>query len=129
MAKQEKKRGKILLIEDDPTQRMMYDLEFSNFGHKLNMASGGKEGINMAKDLKPDLILLDLIMNDMDGLDVLKIIKSIKDLAKTKIVVMTNLTKKGLEEEVKKFGAYDYLIKSKFVPKDIVKRAEKYLSK
>ena len=129
MSKQEKKGGKILLIEDDPTQRMMYDLEFSNFGHKISMATGGKEGIEMAKNIKPDLIFLDLIMNDMDGLDVLKELKTIKDLEKTKIVVMTNLTKKGLEEEVKSSGAYDYLIKSKFIPKEIVKRAEKYLKK
>ncbi len=123
------KNKKILLIEDDPSQRMMYDLEFSNFGYKLDMASGGKEGIRVSKEIKPDLILLDLVMNDMDGLDVLKEIKSQKYAKDTKIVVMTNLTKKGLEKECKSSGAYDYIIKSKFIPKEIVKKAEKYLKK
>jgi CheY-like chemotaxis protein len=121
------KNKKMLLIEDDPTQRMMYELEFSNFGYKLNMASGGKEGIKKAKELKPGLIFLDLVMNDMDGLDVLVVIKKQKENKDTKIVVMTNLTKKGLEEKCRSLGAYDYIIKSKFIPKEIVKKAEKYL--
>jgi len=88
---------------------------------------GGKDGIKIALKEKPDLILLDLLLGDINGLEVLKTIKKNKDTKETKILILSNYNKKGLEDECKKLGAISYLTKSDFIPKEIVKIAEKYL--
>jgi len=124
MSKQNKK---ILLIEDDSTQVMLYEIEFKLFGYKLLIAQNGKDGIKIALKEKPDLILLDLLLGDINGLEVLKTIKNNKNTKETKILVLSNYNKKGLEDECKKLGAISYLTKSDFIPKEIVKIAEKYL--
>ena len=124
MSKQNKK---ILLIEDDPAQIMLYEMEFKFFGYKLLIAKNGKSGIEIALREKPDLILLDLLLGDINGLDVLKKIKSDEGMKETKVLVFSNYNKKGLIDECKKYGAIDFLIKSDFIPKEIVKIAEKYL--
>ena len=122
-----KKEKKILLIEDDEVQVMMYNVEFSNFGYDLLVANNGKDGVEIAKKEKPDLIFLDLLLGNSSGVDVLKKIKANKENKDTKVLVMTNLTKKGLENECKELGALDFLIKSKFVPREIVEIAMAYL--
>jgi len=124
MSKQNKK---ILLIEDDSTQVMLYEIEFKLFGYELLIAQNGKDGIKIALKEKPDLILLDLLLGDINGLEVLKTIKKNKDTKETKILVLSNYNKKGLEDECKKLGAISYLTKSDFIPREIVKIAEKYL--
>jgi len=124
MSKQNKK---ILLIEDDSTQVMLYEIEFKLFGYELLIAQNGKDGIKIALKEKPDLILLDLLLGDINGLEVLKTIKKNKDTKETKILILSNYNKKGLEDECKKLGAISYLTKSDFIPKEIVKIAEKYL--
>jgi CheY-like chemotaxis protein len=122
-----KKVKKILMIEDDHDQQMMYELEFSNFGLKLELASRGEEGVVKARELKPDLIFLDLVLGDMEGLEVLRQLKKYKETKNIRVVVMTNLTKKGLEDECRKLGAFDYVVKSKFIPKEIVEKTKNYL--
>ncbi len=124
MSKQNKK---ILLIEDDSTQVMLYEIEFKIYGYELLIAQNGKDGIKIALKEKPDLILLDLLLGDINGLEVLKTIKNNKDTEETKILILSNYNKKGLEDECKKLGAISYLTKSDFIPKEIVKIAEKYL--
>ncbi len=118
---------KILLIEDDETQRTMYDIEFNHFGHALLMADNGKTGFEMAKSEKPDIILLDLLLGDVKGVDVLKQLKADPDTKDIKVVVMTNYFKKGLEEECRTLGAIDFWGKSAFVPREIVEKVETIL--
>ena len=123
-----KKKVKILLIEDDEMQVMMYKIEFANFGYELLTANREETGVEIAKKEKPALIFLDLLLGTSSGVDVLKKIKADKDIKNIKVIVMTNLTKKGLEEECRKEGAIDFLIKSKFVPREIVEIATTYLN-
>lgn len=119
---------KILLIEDDPTQVMIYELEFKSHGHELIIATGGYAGLEKAKEEKPDLILLDLLMGDIGGLDVLKKLKEDTETENIRVIIFSNFTKKGLEEECKEAGAIDYWVKSKYEPKEVVAKTEKYLS-
>ena len=125
MAKNSEK--KILLIEDDPTQVMIYETEFKLFGHELLVARGGREGLKMVSEKKPDLVLLDLLLGDIHGLEVLKEIKANKETAGIKVVIFSNYHEKGLAAECQELGAEDYLMKSDFVPKEVVEMAEKYL--
>lgn len=118
---------KILLIEDDPSQIMMYDIEFESRGYKLLVASRGSDGILLAGKEMPDIILLDLLLGDMNGIDVLKAIKADEKTKKLKVVVMTNFFKKGLEQECREAGALDFWSKSQFIPSEIVSKVEAIL--
>lgn len=123
------KDKKILIIEDDEAQVMMYAIAFKHAGFKnVIIAKEGKVGINSAQDDNPDLIILDLLLGDMSGIDVLKELKSDNNTKHIKVVILSNYTRKGLDEECKKIGAVDFLVKSHYVPKEIISRVEKYLS-
>lgn len=120
-------KHKIMYIEDDNTQSIMYELEFKNFGYNFIVANNGKSAIKMAKKEQPDLIFLDIMLGDMDGVSVLKQLKSNKRTKKLKIIMLTNLTKNGLPEKCKKIGAIDFIVKSEHLPRDIVEIAKKYI--
>lgn len=124
----DKKKAKIMLVEDDETQAMMYQLEFSNFGYSLILAGSGKEALQFAVKERPDLIFIDMILGDMNGLELLKKLKAGKFTKESKMVVLSNLQKGELVKEVRQAGAIDFLVKMQLVPKDVVARAKKYLS-
>jgi len=74
-------RAKILIVEDDESQRFLYSEELKEESYEPITAKNGKEAIRMLKDLKPDLIILDIVMPVMDGMETLgRIIGQYKDL-------------------------------------------------
>ena len=117
-----RKKTPILIIEDDPMQVLMYSIEFEQFNYNVTAAKSGKEGLDLIQLNKPNLVLLDLLLGDMKGTDILRILQddgSIKDI---NIVVMTNFTKKGLADECLELGARDFLVKSEYTPRELVKK-------
>ncbi len=104
----ELKEAKILIIDDEPQIRRLlrYILEEKNF--KLSEASNGKEGLMQVNNFKPDLILLDLGLPDMDGQEVLKLIKGVSH---TKVFI---LSVRNSEQDIVwalDNGADDYIVK------------------
>ncbi len=118
---------KILLVEDDPLQMMMYQEEISNHGYKVFVAKNSKEAMTLAKQKTLDLIFMDLLLGKENGAD---IIKSLKKNDKTKdvaIVVLSNYKKEDAKDLCRKNGAIDYLVKSEFVPREIAEKIKIYL--
>lgn len=126
MSKEAKK--KVMLVEDDPTQSMMYELEFTNHGYLVVIAENGAKALKLAAKEQPDIIFLDMILGDMSGLELLKKLKADPVTKKIKTVVLSNLQKKEIIDEAKALGALDFLVKMHFFPKDVVLRSEKYLN-
>lgn len=126
MSKETKK--KVMLVEDDPTQSMMYELEFTNHGYRVVIAENGAKALKLAAKEQPDIIFLDMILGDMSGLELLKRLKADPVTKNIKTVVLSNLQKKEIIDEAKAVGALDFLVKMHFFPKDVVLRSEKYLS-
>ena len=118
---------KVLLIEDDPAQSMMYEMEFKKFGYKVLIANTGTEGLDVIMKEKPDLVLLDLLIGASNGLDILKKIKADKKIKETKVVIMSNYKKKGLDEECANSGAIDFWTKCEFLPREIVQKTDNLL--
>lgn len=125
MAKKPSK--KILLIEDDSTQSMMYELEFKKFGYNILLVDNGQDGMKKIAEEKPDLVLLDLLLGATSGIDVLKSIKSDQKTKDAKVVIMTNYKKKGLFEECTNLGAIDFWTKCEYTPKEIVEKVDALL--
>jgi len=103
---------KILIAEDDNFLANAYRVKFEKEGWEVTIAYNGEEAVSKAKSIKPDVILLDLVMPKMDGWEALKLLKKDPITAKIKVVVASNLGQSADVERAKKMGADDYLIKS-----------------
>lgn len=123
------KKAKTVLIEDERVLCDMYRIKFELSGLKLLVANGGYEGLAMAKKEKPDLILLDIKMDDLDGFEVLKQLKADSKLRHVPVFLLTNMGEKGNADEGLKLGAEAYIMKSKTVPSEIVERVTARLKK
>lgn len=121
--------GKILLIEDDPLMMRLYKKVFERNGFEVEIAERGPEGLAKAESSKPDLILLDIMMPEMDGFEVLKRLKENPSTHDVKVIALTNLAG---EEDAKKaieLGAVRYIIKSEHDPEEVVKSSKEVLGK
>lgn len=116
------KAATILLIEDDRVLADMYRLKFAVSGFSLRLAFGGYEGLDAAKKAKPDLILLDLKMDDLDGFQVLARLKADPSTQAIPVLLLTNMGEKDNAEKGLALGAEAYILKSKTLPQDIVDR-------
>jgi DNA-binding response OmpR family regulator len=119
-------KSKVLLVEDDKMLADMYVTKFSKEGMEILKADDGAQGLEMAKQHKPDLILLDIIMPKLDGFAVLKELKKDPNMSDTHILLLTNLGQSEDVEKGKQLGADDYFIKANHTPAEIVTKV-KYL--
>jgi two-component system alkaline phosphatase synthesis response regulator PhoP len=120
-------KKKILIIEDEAPILSMYKTEFENNGFLVFAAGNGEDGLKLAQEKIPDLVLLDIILPGLDGFAVLK---EIKANAKTKNIPVVMLTNLGTSEDKIKgesFGAADYLVKASLTPIEIAQKAETYI--
>lgn len=115
---------KILFVEDDPDQILMYQSKFEMENLLMIVAGSESETLKLSKAEQPDLILLDLLLREENGLDILKEIKKDSILAKIPVIIFTNYDKKELREEAMALGAVDFIIKAKTTPKEIVDRVK-----
>lgn len=129
MNQQEQSRVKILLlIEDDVVLRDMYAKEFASESLDVEIAGNGQEGIQKMKILKPDVVVLDLVMPKMSGFDVLKIVESDPELANTPIIILTNIMV-DVTEMMDKGQVVKCLIKSDTTPAIVLKEIKDILQK
>jgi twitching motility two-component system response regulator PilH len=108
--------AKILIIDDEPGILLMYGDRLKSSGHEAITAKNGDEGIEIAKKEKPDLIFLDIIMPKVNGLDVLKQLKSIAETKNIPVYISTNLPEDSSGIDAKKIGAAGYLVKAQIEP-------------
>ncbi len=119
---------KILLIEDDPFLIDIYTTKFKEeTGFSVEVAKGGDEGLRKAEGNPPDLIILDIVLPQIDGWEILKKIRENKELNKVKIIIISNLGQKEEVEKGIKMGAAKYLIKAHYTPSEIVEEIKEIL--
>ena len=101
---------KVLIVDDSPFVRYMLTTIFEQAGHRVcGEAVTGAEAIDQYKELAPDLITMDVIMPDMNGIEAVKEIKKINPRAK--ILIVSAMGQQLIIEEVINAGAFDYIIK------------------
>ncbi|PKQ17347.1 MAG: hypothetical protein CVT67_00625 [Actinobacteria bacterium HGW-Actinobacteria-7] len=119
----------ILVVEDTQMLRQMYSDRLEHDGYRVLNAADGAEALTLMRSDTPDLILLDLIMPKMSGLEVLDLVKRDPRLRDVPVLILSNL---GQEADVKRgieMGAVDYLIKNEARPNDVANRISKILAK
>ena len=117
----------ILIVDDDVFLLDMYSLKFKEAGFQIEVAQNGEDAIKKIKELHPGVILLDVVMPKMDGLETLRIIKKDKIAEGAKIVVLTNLGQKEDIEKGLKLGADDYIVKAHFTPTEVLNKVKALL--
>lgn len=118
---------KILLIEDDLFINDLYSRTIAKAGFEMISAIDGVEGLEKAS-LKPDLILLDIMLPKLNGLEVLKRLKSNIKTRNIPVVLLTNLGQENVIHKAFQLGAQGYLMKMKVLPSGIVDEIHKFLA-
>lgn len=120
---------KILLVEDDIALREIYSARFTAEDFDVITASDGEEALTQAIQGKPDLIILDIMMPKISGMDVLDILRSTPETKNTKIIIMSALSQSSDIERGKELGADAYLVKSQSTLSDVVDKAKEILAR
>ena len=110
---------KILIVEDDPLMSRMYEKIFTFEKYEVELASDGAEGMKKVKTFKPTLILLDVMMPKMNGLEALEALKKNDQTKKIPVVMLTNLAGQKDAETALSMGAVKYIVKSEYDPKQV----------
>ncbi|MBI3120091.1 MAG: response regulator [Candidatus Kerfeldbacteria bacterium] len=122
-------KSKILLIEDDTMLCGMYSAKFGREGYDVHTADNGSDGVRLAREIKPDIILLDIIMPKMDGFAALKELRKKEETKNIPVILLTNLGQDKDIEKGKKLGADDYFIKANHTPAEIVEKVREMIAK
>lgn len=117
----------ILIVEDEKTLNEAYQITLNKEGYKVYAAYDGQEALDVTKDVEPDLILLDLRMPRMNGIEFLKAYELEKRHPGTKVVVFSNLDREKEVEEAYQLGTHKYILKAWASPKELVKLVEDVL--
>ena len=117
----------ILFIEDESALQKTFGDILKDEGYEMVSALDGGVGLRLAKEKKPDLILLDLILPKVHGFDVLKKLKEDKETKNIPVIVLTNL--EGIEDVDKaiELGATTYLVKAQYSLEELVEKIKKTL--
>jgi len=118
---------KILFIEDESALQKTFGEILKQEGYEMTSALDGESGLRLAKDKKPDLILLDLILPKLHGLEVLKKLKEDPETKEVPIVILTNLEEVGDVEKALELGATTYLVKESYSLEEIIEKIKKTL--
>ncbi len=110
--------SKVLIVEDDKDLNKAYGLILSHFGYQVDSAYNGQEALKKSKDFKPDVILLDLLMPIMGGLEFLRQFKQ-DPSNKAKVLIFTNLNDSPELNEAYELGAHRCVIKSWAEPQNL----------
>lgn len=120
-------KKKVMIVEDDSFVMDIYQTKLSREGFGVIEATNGAEAIKKLAMEKPDLILLDIVMSYMNGLEMLEKIKKDETLKDIPVILLTNLSQKEDVEKGMELGAVDYLIKSHFTPSEVLEKIKIYI--
>lgn len=121
--------AKIAIIEDDQAISQMYRFKFEGEGYTVETAENGKLGLSLAENMKPDIILLDLMMPEMNGDEMLAKLRKTTWGKHTKVVILTNMGEQEIPEDVKKLGVSAVILKADMTPRQVADIVKKELAK
>ena len=118
---------KILIIEDQEILADLLQKKLTMSGYQVSLAPDGEKGLGLMRQLRPDLVLLDILMPKIDGLEVLAAVQKDGDLNKIPVIVISNSGQPAEIEKIKKLGAKDWLVKTDFNIQEIIQKVKKQI--
>jgi len=120
---------KILIVEDEKIMRDLLAMKLEKEGYEISMATDGQEGLETMRKIKPDLILLDIIMPRMGGFEVMEEMSKNPQLKKIPVIIISNSGQPVELDQAIKLGAKDWLIKAEFDPREVIDKVVKQIGK
>lgn len=117
----------ILLVEDDIFILELYQRELVKAGFKVDTCADGVAAIKAVAEKDYDLVMLDIMIPEKDGITVLTEIKQNTQKAKTKVLMLTNLGQEDIIKKTHALGAIGYLVKADYNPYQVIEEVKKYL--
>jgi len=118
---------KILLVEDEQIMIDLLQKKLTEEGYQVSVAKDGSAGLKKMREVKPDLILLDIVMPRMGGFEVMEEMGKEPDLKKIPVVIISNSGQPVELERAQKLGAKDWLIKTEFDPQEVIEKVKKQI--
>ena len=122
-------KPKILVVEDEEILLTALKEELLTGDYEVEGAIDGLDGLEKAKSMHPDLILLDLVMPKMDGMEMLQKLKADPEIKDIPVVILTNLSDYERISEALSLGAMDYLVKANYKLEDLLEKVRTVLSR
>ena len=119
---------KVAIIEDDQTISQMYRFKFEAEGYQVETAENGKLGLEMAEAIKPDIILLDLMMPEMTGDVMLEKMRATSWGKNIKVIILTNMGEQEIPPTVRKLGVEAVILKADMTPRQVAELVKKHLA-
>ncbi len=118
----------VAIIEDDQAISGMYRFKFEAEGYKVETAENGKLGLELAEKMKPDIVLLDLMMPEMTGDEMLAKMRATTWGKHIKVVILTNKGEQEIPPEVRELGVSAVILKADMTPRQVAELVKKHLS-
>jgi DNA-binding response OmpR family regulator len=120
--------AKIAIIEDDIVISQMYRMKFEAEGFEVQTAENGRTGVELAEKMRPDIILLDIRMPEMNGDEALKKIRATDWGKHVPVLILTNVGEEEAPDSLKALGVYSYIVKADFTPRQVTERVKQALA-
>lgn len=115
----------ILLVEDDPVIVRMYSTKLTNSGYEVREAINGQDALEILNTFRPNIILLDLMLPQLDGFGFLQKAKEL--ISNIPVIILSNLSQDADKNRAKEYGAVDFLVKADVTPQDVVDTIQKHI--
>ncbi|MCP6718397.1 MAG: response regulator [Patescibacteria group bacterium] len=118
---------KVLIIEDEDLIMDLLKKKLIQEGYEVSTAYDGEQGIEKLKNVKPDIVLLDIVMPKKSGYEVMEEMSKDPELSKIPIIVISNSGQPVELDKAKNLGAEDWLVKTEFDPKEVVEKVRRLI--
>lgn len=120
--------SKIAIVEDDVAISQMYRIKFESEGYSVDTAENGKLGLELIKEMKPDMVLLDLMMPEMDGEEMLSKLRETSYGKNMKVIILTNMGESEAPKSIKEMGVEAFILKANMTPRQVAELVKEHLS-
>lgn len=110
---------KVAIVEDDTAISQMYRIKFEAEGYEVETASNGKLGFAMIEDIRPDIVLLDLMMPEMNGDELLQKLRATKWGKDIPVIILTNMGEQEAPDSIKTLGVRRFIVKAEMTPRQV----------
>lgn len=116
------KREAVLLVEDDRFVSDIYKRKLSGDGYAVTHVENGRDALQCMERAIPDIVLLDVMMPVLNGMETLDAMKKDPRFANVPVIMLTNLGEREYVEKAEAFGVRDYIIKAHYTPSEVIKK-------
>lgn len=120
--------AKIAIIEDDAAISQMYRIKFEAEGYEVETAENGKLGLALIEEMKPDIVLLDLMMPEMNGDEMLQKLRATDWGKNIRVIVLTNMGESEVPASIKELNVRAFILKANMTPRQVAELVKEQLA-